>query len=416
MFTSKNTTEKQEIEKVEETMDNDKETHIKDNEEVGTTPTSTVPTAPPEDIPEEDEIPELVVDDSEGSEGSVHELLESQSGEIKEEQVKSQNDGLANIPEDPQLDKLEEEEDKKPWKVEDEMTEAEKEYFDKIKSTEVSAEQNFKMAALKVMSDMETFLKSLAFEYLEKVKGSFDELMETVKKLPSSKEINEKDEEFDIHSSLSQHMKAYFGVQPGDDDALRYKLHDMYIKRYDDRNNTFEEQLARRKKVALANLQEQMDEVRKTMLENGKYVAPDPWRLEDDVYRELKREKSRLISDFLDLPQVSYLKEWKSNDTIPLAVTNRWELLTYHLNSIAKVNRNYGNHPRSYWDNKRQKMRNDKDFIIGLNFLGLTVAILLKCYGLVDPENSEDMYFMNIFKNALVYHLMQFYINHKSGV
>ena len=42
-------------------------------------------------------------------------------------------------------------------------------------------------------------------------------------------------------------MKAYFDVKPEDDDALRYRLHDMYIKRYDDRNNTFEEQLARRK-------------------------------------------------------------------------------------------------------------------------------------------------------------------------
>ena len=39
---------------------------------------------------------------------------------------------------------------------------------------------------------METFLKSLAFEYLEKVKGSFDELMKT-----TSKDINEADEEFD---------------------------------------------------------------------------------------------------------------------------------------------------------------------------------------------------------------------------
>ena len=72
------------------------------------------------------------------------------------------------------------------------------------------------------MSEVDTFLKSLAFEYLDKVKISFDELMETVKQLPSSKEINEIDEELDLHSSLSQHVKAYFGVKPGDDDALRY--------------------------------------------------------------------------------------------------------------------------------------------------------------------------------------------------
>ena len=80
-----------------------------------------------------------------------------------------------------------------------------------------------------------------------------------------------------------------------------------------------------------------------------------------------RKIKSRLTSDLLDMPQESYLKEWKSNDTIPLAVTNRWELLTYHLNSIAKANRGYEHHSNSYWNNKRQKMRNDKDFIIGLN-------------------------------------------------
>ena len=113
----------------------------------------------------------------------------------------------------------------------------------------------------------------------------------------------------------------------------------------------------------------------------------------------------------MDLSQESYLKEWKPNDTIPLAITNRWELLTYHLNSIAKANRSYEHHSTSYWNNKRQKMRNDKDFIIGLNVLGTTLATLLKCYGLVDSDNSEDMYFLNIFKDALIYHLMQFHIN-----
>ena len=58
-------------------------------------------------------------------------------------------------------------------------------------------------------------------------------------------------------------------------------------------------------------------------------------------------------------------------------------------------------------------MRNDKDFVIGLNVLGMTLATLLKCYGLVDSDNPEDMYFMNIFKDALIYHLMQFHINTK---
>ena len=149
---------------------------------------------------------------------------------------------------DPQLDKLEEVEENEPWKLEDEMTEADKEYFDKIQSTEVSAEQHFKTAVLKVMSQMDTFLKSVAFDYLEKLKLSFGELMETVKQLPSSEYLNQVDKELDINSPLSQYLNAYFGVQPGDDEVLRYKLHDIYMTRYDDRNNTFEEQLARRKR------------------------------------------------------------------------------------------------------------------------------------------------------------------------
>ena len=101
-------------------------------------------------------------------------------------------------------------------------------------------------------------------------------------------------------------------------------------------NDPFEEQLARRKRVALAKLQEQMDKLRQQMLDNGDYVVPDPWRLESEEYRENKKSKSILTSDLLDLPQKSYLKEWKPNDTIPLAITKRWELLTYHLNSIVK--------------------------------------------------------------------------------
>ena len=192
-----------------------------------------------------------MVDDSEGSKGSIHELLQSEHGELDKEEVKFQNkDETTNVVDDLQLDKLEEEEDKKPWKLEDEMTEADKEYYDKIKNTEVSPEQHFKMAVLQVMSHMDMFFKSIAFEYLEKVKVSFGELMETVKQLPSSEYLNQVDKELDINSPLSQYLNAYFGVQPGDDEALRYKLHDMYMKRYDDRNNTFEEQLARRKKVS----------------------------------------------------------------------------------------------------------------------------------------------------------------------
>ena len=260
-------TDNREVRKVDENMDNDNETHSeKVNGDVGTTtpvvPTPTDPTITLKDtskkdettlsknIPkEEDEVPDLIVDDSEGSEGSIHELSQSQNGESVDEEVKSQDkDKTAIVLEDPNLDKLEEEENSKPWKLEDEMTEADKKYYDKIKNTKVSPEQHFKMAVLKVMSQMDMFFKSIAFEYLEKVKVSFDELMETIKQLPSSEYINEVDKELDIHSPLSQYLNVYFGVQPDDDEALRYKLHDMYMKRYDDRNNTFEEQLVRRKR------------------------------------------------------------------------------------------------------------------------------------------------------------------------
>ena len=97
------------------------------------------------------------------------------------------------------------------------------------------------------------------------------------------------------------------------------------------------------------------------MLDNGDYVVHrhlGGWRVKNTG--KLGKVKSRLTNDLLDLPQESYLKEWKPNDTIPLAVTNRWELLTYHLNSIAKANRRYEHHSNSYWNNKSQKMRNDK--------------------------------------------------------
>ena len=262
------------------------------------------------------------------------------------------------------------------------------------------------MATLQVMTDMETFMKSLAFEYLDNIRDSYRKMLEVIKQLPTSEELNSGNEKCEMDGSLAEYVKVYFGVAPGDENAMRFQLHDIYYKKYEERNNILEEQLEKRRKIALVNLQEQMNEIKETMITNGDYTVPDPWRLEDEVYYENKKEKAKLTCDILDLPQASYLKEWKQDDSIPLAVTNRWELLTYHLNSIAKANRNYGNHSRSYWNNERLKMRNDKDFIVSLNILGLTMTTLMKCYGLVDSSNAEDMYFLNIFKDAMVYHLM----------
>ena len=136
-------TDNKEVKMVNENMESDKETHNKDNGKVGTTTLligGAIGTITLKDTPKESETTlskdiqeyyhhvtngyntELVVDDSEGSEGSIHELLQSEHGELDKDEVKFQNeDETTNVVDDPQLL---EEEDKKPWKLEDEMTEA----------------------------------------------------------------------------------------------------------------------------------------------------------------------------------------------------------------------------------------------------------------------------------------------------
>ena len=242
-------TDNKEVKVVNGNMESEKETHSKDNETVDTTTinigdtigTITLKDTPKEselsssapkleNISEEDnEIPELIVDDSDGSEGSIHELLQSKNGELDEEvptskEVNTTANAVLSVLENPEMDELDEKENNTPWKIEDEMIEADKEYYDKIKNTKVSPEQHFKMAVLQVMSHMDMFFKGIAFEYLEKVKVSFNELMETVKQLPPSEYLNQVDKELEINSPLSQYLNAYFGVQPGDDEALRYKV------------------------------------------------------------------------------------------------------------------------------------------------------------------------------------------------
>ena len=86
-------TDNKEMKMVNKNMDSDSEIQNENNGDVDTTtpvvPTPTDPTVTSKEgetslldnIPEEDdENPELVVDDSEGSEGSFHELLQSQNG------------------------------------------------------------------------------------------------------------------------------------------------------------------------------------------------------------------------------------------------------------------------------------------------------------------------------------------------
>ena len=132
-------TDNKKVKVVNENMEGNKETHNKDNEKVGTTTLfigGAIGTITLKDTPKEeetplfknisegdDEIPDLIVDDSEGSEGNIHALLQSQHGELDKEEVISQNKDdtgcfiISSVVDDLQLDKLEEVEDNEPWKL-----------------------------------------------------------------------------------------------------------------------------------------------------------------------------------------------------------------------------------------------------------------------------------------------------------
>ena len=56
-------------------------------------------------------------------------------------------------------------------------------------------------------------------------------------------------------------------------------------------------------------------------------------------------------------------------------------------------------------------MRNDKDFVIGMNTPGHAMASLFKSFNLIDTSDHEEMYWFTIFKDAVIYHLLQFHIN-----
>ena len=141
------------------------------------------------------------------------------------------------------------------------------------------------------------------------------------------------------------------------------------------------------------------------MEESGAIHVPDPWRLED-VFHQWALLNPTQTSEFLNLSMPSYLKVWQSDGTMPIGLMNRWELLTYHLNTIARSNRSFSDHPKSYWNKKRRLMRNDKDFVIGMNTLGHAMASLFKSFNLIDTSNHEEMYWLTIFKDAVVYHLL----------
>ena len=155
-------TDNKEVKKVEGNMDSDKEIHKKDSEQVGTTTpvvSTLIVTITLEDTPKKGETippkgiqefhfhkingynPKPIVDDSEGGEGNIHKFSQSQDGELDKEEVKPQgkdktssvvlivlDNSSLDLNEINNLDKLEAEEDKKPWKLEDEMIEEDKRY------------------------------------------------------------------------------------------------------------------------------------------------------------------------------------------------------------------------------------------------------------------------------------------------
>ena len=122
-----------EAKKMEETMENNKEV-----------PSSGVDKQADEltDISEEDEIPDLIVDDSEGSEGSIHEQLSSKQEEDQE--ITSSTDKEDNTkytevidtvetryPNLDQFDGEEEEGDSKPWDTNEDLSEQDRKYYER---------------------------------------------------------------------------------------------------------------------------------------------------------------------------------------------------------------------------------------------------------------------------------------------
>ena len=106
------------------------------------------------DISEEDEIPDLIVDDSEGSEGSIHEQM-SQMKKKKEQKTTSSTDKEGDItgytevietvesryPNLDQFDGEEEEGNSTPWDTEENLSEQDRKYCEKIRNTKLTEQQ-----------------------------------------------------------------------------------------------------------------------------------------------------------------------------------------------------------------------------------------------------------------------------------
>ena len=173
-----------------------------------------------------------------------------------------------------------------------------------------------------MLGDVENLLNSAVMKYVDKIKGHHEKMLNTLKKLPASAEIIEENIRTEQEDSVKEYVKAYYGVQPQDEKAMRKHIFEKYYNQYEQRNKSYSDELKKRRAVALVNLQEQMDGIRKSMEESGPIHVPDPWRLED-VYDQCVQLNPTLTSEILDFPMPSYVKVLQSDGTMSIQLMNR---------------------------------------------------------------------------------------------
>ena len=155
-----------------------------------------------------------------------------------------------------------------------------------------------------MLGDVENLLNSAVFDYLERIKENHKKMVEAIKKLPTSAEIIKENNRTEQGDTIKEYVTPYFGVQPVDKKAMRQNLFRKYYNQYEKQNESFSNKLKKRRAIALVNLQEQMDEIRKSMEESGAMHVPDPWRLED-VFDQWALLNPTQTSEFLNLPMPS---------------------------------------------------------------------------------------------------------------
>ena len=120
-----------------------------------------------------------------------------------------------------------------PWYKEEEITDEEKKFHNQIRSFNPTVEQQFKLAAAKVLGDVENLLNSAVFDYLERIKENHKKMLEAIKKLPTSAEIIEENKRTEQGDSVKEYVTVYFGVQPEDEKVMRQDLFEKYYNQYE---------------------------------------------------------------------------------------------------------------------------------------------------------------------------------------